>query len=264
MVQRSKRDRAILALGRLAPKTYRFANGVLSFDLRGRILDSGETSAGIALLPIEYALLAHADATHVRVRIRSEGGSLVQANRIYSALRRHRGHITTVADGQCASAATVILMAGDFRQASAGTRLLLHAPEISPAKPDQRWTADKHRRVSAFLKQWETTLVDLYAERTGRDATAFRAEIGTEQGMHIPRATSLGVIHCVEGMERWNAGRPYFHPDVAAFLAPWKSKMAATRRALDANPTTYNGVIFGAAALSKAADLLCQKRKSYG
>lgn len=259
MTQLSKRQRIILALGRSEPHVHRYlpSKGLLTFNLTGRVLNTGEAGPGISLFSVEYALAAHRNADQIVVRINSEGGSVRQANKIYDALRGYGAHVSVVADKLCASAATIILMAGDFRQAAPNTRFLLHAPEIDPK---ERWTAKKHTQVAALLAQHQRNLVDLYSHRTGLEPAVFERELAHEAPMSLSRAKTLNLIHCVEGQETWKGGRPYYHPDVVAFLAPRKKQMAAARRAMDANQSAYAGVIFGSVTLSKAADLILGSR----
>ncbi|MFK4726426.1 ATP-dependent protease ClpP protease subunit [Bradyrhizobium niftali] len=230
------------------------ANGVLDLDLRGRILNSGESGAGISAFSVQYALQAFPRAHEVRVRICSEGGSLLQSERVYVGLRQHGAHITTIADRQCSSAATVILMAGDLRQATAGTQLLLHAPEVSPPT-EGRWTAREHMRAGNYLHEWSEALIDLYADRTGQPRGIFTDEIGNERPMYTPRAKSLGVIHCLEGEEMWNGGKPYWHPEVRSLISA-RPGIAAMQKMVAEKPWVFSGKIFGHAAFSKAAERL--------
>ncbi|WLA62373.1 ATP-dependent Clp protease proteolytic subunit [Bradyrhizobium diazoefficiens] len=237
----------------MKPKpVHRYTNGVLEFDLCGRVLDRGESGTGISVFPVQHALLAHPRADRISVRICSEGGSLVQAERIYVALRQHGAHVTTIADRQCASAATVIHMSGDLRQATAGTRFLLHAPEISPASNGARWTAGEYLLVGNYLRNWSDALVDLYAARTGQSRDVFAEEISNERHMFAPRAKSLGLIHCLEGEEAWRSGKPYWHPDVHSLISA-RPGIAEMRKLVTERPSMLAGKIFGHVAFSKAA-----------
>lgn len=74
--------------------------------------------------------LAKADGQDIRVRINSIGGDLYEGTAIYSELRRYAkdnsAKVTTLAEGMCASVATVIFMAGDERIVTEFTQPFVH------------------------------------------------------------------------------------------------------------------------------------------
>ena len=118
---------------------------------------------------------------------------------------------------QCDSAATLILMAGDFRQAaSVETHLLLHCADIDPdaeyRNRPPRWTAERHLSSARAIKKWDRKLVNMYAERATASANFFERELQTETRLPIAIARSWGVIHCLVGEETWRNGRPYYWP----------------------------------------------------
>ena len=70
--------------------------------------------------------LAEADVKNITVRINSLGGIVDDALAIHDALKEHKARVTTVITGFCASAATVIAMAGDERLMSPTALMLIH------------------------------------------------------------------------------------------------------------------------------------------
>ena len=65
----------------------------------------------------------------VEIEINSPGGSVLEGTRIYNALRKMsaRGvEVTTVVNGLAASMGSVILMAGDKRRMTKGSRIMIH------------------------------------------------------------------------------------------------------------------------------------------
>ncbi|MDO8398906.1 MAG: ATP-dependent Clp protease proteolytic subunit [Bradyrhizobium sp.] len=245
-------------MARYLPKVHRRDGDTLRLTLQGRVGPRPGEKKGISSIAVEAALLAHRRAPHVEVRITSPGGNVYDAEKVVAALDRHPGYITTIADGECCSAATLILMAGDFRQATHGTKLLFHAVEIPPEKGG-RWTREKHLTIAALLQREDQKLVDLYAARTGRSAEMFAKEIRNERLMSLNRAADLGVIDCLEGEEIWRNGRPFaWHGYPAssppALLALRWDEFSKARQAFIAGASNgqQRGRVFGHLAFTRA------------
>jgi len=215
MSKTPNRDRAmqLVAKYRKPPQAAGTRHGnTFRLDLRGPVLFYGEKGPGIDADAVVAGLKANQSARYVFVDIDSEGGSMIAGQQIYAALRAHPGLKITNADRLCASSATLILMAGDFRTCAANTQILLHAPEI-PAEERKRWTAARHSQTAGILRRFSAELVKTYAERTGLDARVFEQEIQHEDIMGATRARKLGLVHCLAGEERWINGVPYYFPD---------------------------------------------------
>lgn len=105
----------------------RVADGGRSLVLQGTL---GAGSASV----VRQALR---DAPWVtRVRLASGGGRLFEARAIAHEIRQ-RG-LSAHADGDCASACTVLLLAGRERSAAAGARIGFHRPQFAGVD-DERW-----------------------------------------------------------------------------------------------------------------------------
>lgn len=183
----------------------------LYIELEGEV-GSAHDGKGIFAAPIEVALRRHASASHVEVTINSLGGFVDEAFRIYKVLRAagETAHLTTVAGRVCASAATIVLMAGELRLAeSAGSRILLHQAEVVPRSKGGRWTADQHARAAQRIRSTNEKIVALFAERCG-NRRFFEREFASESPLPLWLAKAQNVVHCIAGEERWQAGRPYY------------------------------------------------------
>lgn len=157
---------------------------------------------------VKAALESHRSAEFVEVDITSDGGSTKEAFAIYSALKDHPGYVVTRADKVCASAATIVLAAGNHREAYPGTKLLLHRAEIVPPSRS-RWTASLHLRRAESLKRTDAKILDIYAACAPAARELFQREMDTESFLPLGVAKSWGLIHCMAGEARWIAGRPY-------------------------------------------------------
>ena len=118
--------------------------GALPIDLHEptRISASEDGSALIVEGPItdgafanfQRALRAYPIARHVILK--SPGGLMFEADRIAHVVRERR--MTTYAQTLCASACTVILLAGRDRTAAPGTRVGFHRPNVSLSRTPAR------------------------------------------------------------------------------------------------------------------------------
>lgn len=102
-------------------------------------------------------------ADEITVRINSVGGSVADALAIFNALRRHPANIITTNDGVAMSAASLIFMAGDVRQAAANSLTMIHAPITGI------WgNAEEMRTAAGMLDKYAEAMVSSYA-RSGMD-----------------------------------------------------------------------------------------------
>jgi ATP-dependent Clp endopeptidase proteolytic subunit ClpP len=131
----------------------------------------------------------------VEVTINSPGGSVMEGTRIYNALRgmAARGvEITTTVDGLAASMGSVILMAGDVRQMTKGSRVMIHEAST------MAWgDARTMQRNADLLEGISAEIAGIYAERTGGDVAAIRGLMYDETWMDASKAQELGFVHSV-------------------------------------------------------------------
>jgi ATP-dependent protease ClpP protease subunit len=255
MTRLSNNDRARLIFARIralsppAAKIHRVVGSDLFLNINGEILGAARDVQGVTVRQVEEILAANRRADRILVRINSIGGSLDHADAIRGALRGHGAYVTTTADQVCASAATLILMAGDFRTASAGTLLLFHEASIDA---NARWTAQKHRRIAQKLDRANARMTAAYAQATGKPVQRFQQEITNEQPMMLSRARTLNLIHCLEGEEHWICGRPHWQSSspeefISARFRDYEAQRTGSNR------TALSSAVIGIVALSKLA-----------
>ena len=68
------------------------------------------------------------DVEAITVRINSIGGSVPDGIAIHNSIKRHKAHVTTIADGMALSIASLILCAGDTRQMAENATIALPGP----------------------------------------------------------------------------------------------------------------------------------------
>ena len=80
----------------------------------------------IEILSKELNRLKKLDTKEILVKINSYGGDANHGLTIHDALKAHKANITTEITGYCASAATIIFMAGSVRKMSKNALFLIH------------------------------------------------------------------------------------------------------------------------------------------
>jgi ATP-dependent protease ClpP protease subunit len=131
----------------------------------------------------------------VEVEINSPGGSVFDGQRIYSALREMSARgvpITATVNGIAASMGSVILMAGDERRMTKGSRIMIHE-----ASTMAYGNARDMQRNADLLEGISAEIAGIYANRTGGDEKEMRSLMLAETWMDASKAEKLGFVHAV-------------------------------------------------------------------
>lgn len=103
------------------------------------------------------------NASTIRVRINSIGGSVSDGIAIANALRRHPARKIVTVDGIAGSIASLIAMAGDEVEMPANSLLMIHAPWSYAAG-----NAVQLREAADVLDKYALTMVADYARKSGK------------------------------------------------------------------------------------------------
>lgn len=133
------------------------------------------------------------DATEIVVSINSPGGDVFDAFAIYNVLRRHPLAVTTRVDGVAASAASLILMAGDT----------IIMPENAMVMIHNAWTiaggtAAELRDVADMMDKVRDGIVAAYAGKSGKEADEIIAMMDATTWMTALDAQALGFCDVIE------------------------------------------------------------------
>jgi ATP-dependent Clp endopeptidase proteolytic subunit ClpP len=133
------------------------------------------------------------DVDQIAVRINSPGGEVWDGLAIYNALRDHKATVTTYVDGIAASAASVILQAGDTRIAAKASQVMIH----------DGWGlvvggAEDMRSMADLLDQTNGMLADIYADRAGGDPDDWRAAMKAETWYTGTEAKNAGLVDATD------------------------------------------------------------------
>lgn len=161
--------------------------------------DGWVVEAGFCNLTYVQNQLAEANGEDVRVRINSFGGDVEEGFAIYSELRRYakenKSEITMLAEGRCASIATVIFLAGDKRILNEYVEPFVHDAwtyAIGDGKTIQRVADDLERCNKKIAEHYETH-TDLDYNQA-RDLMANETSITAEECKRIRFATEIEEI----------------------------------------------------------------------
>lgn len=147
------------------------------------------------------------DVKNLTVRINSDGGDVFEGVAIYNAIRRHKAKTTTAVDGLAASAASVVMLAGDERQVASNALIMIHDPWMMSIG-----NADELRKAADTLEAIRGTAINTYASRTSLTAdeaseymlaeTWFDADEALEHGFATEVTGELKVAASCN-QERW-------------------------------------------------------------
>jgi len=133
----------------------------------------------------------------IDIYINSPGGVVYEGLAIYNALRRHPARKTVHIDGICASAATIVAMAGDRIIAADNATVMVHAVYNTV-----RGNAADMRKEAEVLDQLTDTLVNLYVQRTGRPRDEVARWVAEETWFTAAEALRLGLVDEVAAASR--------------------------------------------------------------
>ena len=119
--------------------------------------------------------------------ISSPGGDVFAASQIYTMLMDYQGSITVKIYGMCASAASVIAMAGTRVMMSPTAMMLIHNP----------WTiavgdSEEMLRTKALLDEVKEAIINSYEIKTGLSRTKISHLMNDETPMNVHKAIALG------------------------------------------------------------------------
>jgi ATP-dependent Clp protease, protease subunit len=151
------------------------------------------------------ALNDKGEAESIHVHINSYGGSVFAGIAIFNLLRNSGLRVVASVEGIAASAASLILMAGDERRVPENAFVMIHNP----------WTfamgeSDDLRKTADVLDQIQASLVSTYARRSGLSEDKVKTMLDAETWLNGAAALTEGLAtHTDAAMELAAAVRPF-------------------------------------------------------
>lgn len=131
---------------------------------------------------------------NISLRINSNGGSIFQAQAMYSYLKSHPANITVRVDGIAASAASLVAMAGNKIIMPENSMMMIHNPAGGVMGE-----ADEMRDMAEVLDKIRDSIANVYVSRTGQDREKIVQMMNDETWMTANEAHELKFCDEVEG-----------------------------------------------------------------
>lgn len=132
------------------------------------------------------------NASRLTVYLNSPGGSVMDANVIYAALKRHKASVNIVIDGWALSAASLIAMAGDTVEIGQRSLMMLHNPRTF-AEGD----AIALRKAGDVLDKIKAGMVDTYNARMKLAPDSVATILDNETWYSASEAVAMGLADSV-------------------------------------------------------------------
>jgi ATP-dependent protease ClpP protease subunit len=129
----------------------------------------------------------------VTLSIQSPGGDVSEGLAIYNTIQRHEGFVIARIEGLAASMASVIAMAADEIVMPANSYMMIHNPWTVAAGD-----AESLRDVADVLDRLQSSIVSIYAGRTGKADDEVRALMAKDKWMDARECLALGFCHAIE------------------------------------------------------------------
>jgi ATP-dependent protease ClpP protease subunit len=129
------------------------------------------------------------NVSQITCRINSIGGDIFAAIAIYTQLKTHAARIVCIIDGLAASAATLIVMAGDEIQMPIGAMQMIHDPLATLIG---NYNTEDLEKIGETLDAIKESIVSVYASRTGLSTGKIENLMTAETWMDVDAAIELG------------------------------------------------------------------------
>lgn len=139
-------------------------------------------------------LKAIGDVDEITVRINSGGGDVFAAVAIYTRLKEHKAAIAVKIDGWCASAATIIAMAGDSIEISVGGIFMIHDPAAGILG---YYKAEELKKIADELETIKQSIVNCYMTVTDKPEGEIKSLMADETWLTGEEAVEAGFCTAV-------------------------------------------------------------------
>jgi ATP-dependent Clp protease, protease subunit len=149
---------------------------------------------GFTSMEVIEALWEHGPENPLDVHVNSGGGYAHEGIASHNALIGHKGKVTMHNDAMAASAASIILMAGEEIIMHPGSQIMIHDPAVITFG-----TVAEHEKSVAYLEGAASQMSGIYADRIGGEADAVRKDMKAELWMTADEAVAAGYANKKSG-----------------------------------------------------------------
>lgn len=144
---------------------------------------------GITAKSISQALIEHADAKTISVRINSPGGEVFEGTAIFNLLRQHSAKIRVQVIGLAASMASVVALAGDHVAIASNALIMIHNPWVLAIGDGEGM-----RKTAEWLDKIKATLLNVYEAKSGIERDRLSKMMDDETWMTAEEALAAGFV----------------------------------------------------------------------
>lgn len=155
--------------------------------------DDGWGGGGVGAAAFQEQLNAVKTAT-INLFLNSPGGLVHEGVTIYNALRQHPATVNVTVQGIAASIASVIAMSGDTVRMAGGSMMMIHQ-----AYGMTLGNAADMRKMAEALDKMTDSIAGIYAQRSKKDVSHWRALMDEETWFSEQEAVSAGLADSVIG-----------------------------------------------------------------
>ncbi len=129
------------------------------------------------------------NAKNITVKLNSCGGDLYTGIAIHNALKALKANINVIVEGIAASAASIIMCAGDTVTVHVGSLIMIHG--VGAFFCDYLMLDDLDKQMRAF-EAAENAIAAIYSQKTGKDIEELRSMMKQETWMTGKQAADIG------------------------------------------------------------------------
>lgn len=152
---------------------------------------TGEAAPGLYITPEGFMqdLEAVKGKSRLTVKLNSCGGDLYTGLAIHNAIKALSAHVTVVVEGIAASAASVIMCAGDTVQVYPGSLVMIHEPACTVIDYCNK---DDLKQIIKMLEAGIDATAAVYEQKTGIDVDTLKSMMHKETWMTGQEAVDKG------------------------------------------------------------------------
>lgn len=186
----SDENAAAARWGRIAGYALPANQTTLHMSLKGQI------GKEITAREVHQRIACNPHVRRILIKLDSPGGDLRTAQRIYDILRAAaatHSHISGRVTGECSSAAILILLAADWREAVPSAKFYFHGSASSAPDP-HRWTWEAHAAQAELVRKADAALIDTLVARCGGPRWRYERLVEMEETINAYDARSRYLL----------------------------------------------------------------------
>lgn len=201
---------------------------VLELDLFGPVGEGDFTTKAVA-----EALREKPHATEIRIRLNTDGGTVIDGFAIYNLLKQSPARVVIDVIGAAMSAGSYILLAADHSRIASNGVVMIHE---AAATVDGR--ASDFERFAGELKRVNGEMIRALTARSGKPEAEIAAMVAKETYFTAAEAVALGIVNEIIAEPASGSALAQFRDRAARMSGAPKEFLAAIAAATEDNGVT--------------------------